>query len=259
VTCESHSRWIARAPTAKSESRAVRMFCFPFAGGGASIFRDWSQHLPAAVDVVPIQLPGRENRWGEDSYSEIGGLIRSLVDVLAPLSQSPYLLFGHSMGAIVSFELAREFRRRGLSGPVHLFVSSSRAPHLSDTAPQIHLLPDDEFVDAICRQMNGIPDEILQTPQLLSVLLPTLRADVKLCETYVYKRAEPLACPITAYGGVEDTKANPAQIRAWKEHTKTRFQCVLFPSGHFYFQNAQQRFFRVLSSEISRTLGLLST
>ncbi|HEX2093650.1 MAG TPA: thioesterase domain-containing protein, partial [Longimicrobiaceae bacterium] len=175
--------WVVRRPL--NPHTRLRLFCFPYAGGGASIFRTWSQSLPPEVDVCPVQLPGRESRLREPPFDRLLPLVRTLADVLAPYMDLPFALYGYSNGALMSFELARELRRRGMRGPVHLFVAACPAPHLPDKDPPIHALPDVELIREI-RRLNGTPEEILQNEELMTLLIPLLRADSAIHETYVY-------------------------------------------------------------------------
>ena len=241
-------------PLTGSSPVSLRLFCFPFAGAGASVFRGWSEALPRAVTVIPIALPGREHRFTEPTYSELPLLIRDLAPAIPPLLDLPFALFGHSMGAFVAFELARELRRTCGKRPAHLFVSGARAPHLPDREPPMRHLPDAEFA-ARLRRLNGTPAEVLDTPELLQVVLPTLRSDITLCETYVYRDEEPLDCPITAYGGEGDEKVPVEDLAAWRAHTAGQFRYMVLPGDHFFLLGARAELLRSLSDELSSLVG----
>jgi medium-chain acyl-[acyl-carrier-protein] hydrolase len=229
------------------------MFCFPFAGGGASIFREWKADLPAAVEVHPIQLPGRENRWSEAPFTSLSSLVDALINALEPLFNLPFVFFGHSMGALISFELAKLLRRRTDKAPVHLFISGARAPQIPDRDPPIHQLPDSEFVKELQR-LNGMPELVLQNSELMRLVLPTIRADITLCETHEYFPEEPLSCPITAYGGREDRKVQREHLAGWNAHTSAGFSVRAFPGDHFYLTSARKLLLRALSAELSGIL-----
>jgi medium-chain acyl-[acyl-carrier-protein] hydrolase len=229
------------------------MFCFPFAGGGASVFREWKADLPAAVDVHPIQLPGREGRWGEKPFTNLSLLVEALMNVLDPLLHQPFVFFGHSMGALISFEFARQLRRSRDKTPVHLFISGARAPQIPDNDPPIHQLPDSEFITEL-QQLNGIPEFALQNSELMRVLLPTIRADITLCETHEYYPDEPLGCPITAYGGQADRKVQHEHLAGWNVLTSAGFSVRAFPGDHFYLTSARKLLLRALSAELSGIL-----
>jgi medium-chain acyl-[acyl-carrier-protein] hydrolase len=254
VTPPSPDRWIVR-PRPSPRAR-LRLFCLPHAGGGASAFRAWADALPPEVDVCPVQLPGRENRVAEPAFDRAPPLVEALADALEPLLALPFALFGHSNGALVGFELARTLRMRGRPGPAHLFASGRRAPHLPSGRPPTHHLPDAEFL-ADLQELGGIPPQILEHRELLEVLLPTLRADVAIHETYEFGEQPPLACPITAYGGLADPKVSREQLQAWDRHTAASFVMRLFPGGHFYLQEERAAVLRTLSGDLHAVLASL--
>ncbi len=177
----THFKWTGANPLKSDSQRRLYMLCFPYAGAGASVFREWALDLPSSVDVRAIQIPGRENRWSETPFTSMSSLVKSLSAALDPLLDLPFVLFGHSMGALVSFEFARQLRRETNKTPVHLFISGARAPQIPDPDPPIHQLPDLAFIGELQR-LNGIPESVLQDGELMRLVLPTLRADLTLCE-----------------------------------------------------------------------------
>jgi medium-chain acyl-[acyl-carrier-protein] hydrolase len=213
----------------------LRLFCFPYAGGSASVFRDWINSFPQGIDVCPIQYPGREKRIFEASFTSMECLTEELANVLLPELDIPFAFFGHSLGALISFELARRLQRNGVS-PVHLFVSSYRAPIIAKRKAPMHLLPDAEFVERL-REYNGTPDAVLQNNELMKLLLPTLRADFALHETYVYSAGVPLTCPISAFGGLEDLEVKINDLELWRDQTIDSFRLQMFQGDHFYIHN----------------------
>ena len=235
-------------PKTGANSR-LRLFCFPYAGGGASLFSSWSDRVPPMVEVVPLQLPGRENHLAEEPFDRIQPLIEALVQVLGPHLDLPFALFGHSMGALVSFELARELRRRGGPSPVHLFVSGARAPHLPNPDPSIRDLPDTEFLAEIDRRY-GAAEQLPDNAELRQLIIPVLRADFALCEEYRYQGDDPLDCPISAFGGLNDRKATRDELAAWSAQTGGSFSLRVFPGGHFFIQSSREPFLRVLSQQL---------
>lgn len=243
--------WIAyRTP---NPAARLRLFCFPYAGGAASIYRSWSQSLPPEVDVVPVQLPGRERRMGERPFDRLLPLVRTLADVLAPYMDIPFAFYGYSNGALMSFELARELRRRGVPGPVHLFLAACPAAHLPDRDRPIHDLPDDEMI-ADLRRLGGTPEEVLQNAELMKLLLPLLRADSAIHETYVYTEEEPLDVPITATGADADPKANREETEAWRVHTTREFRVRIMSGDHFFIHGAQALVLRDLAQDLQGVL-----
>jgi medium-chain acyl-[acyl-carrier-protein] hydrolase len=200
----------------------VRMFCFPYAGGGETIFRNWADSLPTEVEVCAIQLPGRGRRLSETPYSNVTNLVEDAAKGLAPFLEKPFVFFGHSMGAIISFELARFLKKHRNLQPAWLFVSGRRAPHLPPTTPPIHDLPDTELMEEL-QKINGTAREVLENLELMQLMLPVLRVDFALCETYKHSDETPLDCPITALGGVDDREVSAASVKAWAAIHKENF------------------------------------
>ncbi len=245
TTAAALDPWISfRKPSPKTR---VRLFCFPYAGAGALIFRTWSDALPADVEVCPVQLPGRGTRLMERPFTRLSPLIEALAQGLAPLLDMPFAFFGHSLGTLVSFELARRIRKQYGVHPVRLFVSAGRAPQIPYRDPSIHTLPDKEFL-AELRRLNGTPSELLDHEELMEIMLPILRADFALYETYVYSTEPPLNCPISAFGGLQDHKVKDSDLEAWRAQTSVSFSLRMFPGDHFFLK--QPLLLRALSQEL---------
>ena len=231
----------------------LRLICLPAAGGGASRYRDWPAHLTDDVEVVSVQLPGRENRFDEPSIGSMEQLIDPLLDGLASYLFPSFALFGHSMGALISFELARRLGAAGQQ-PVHLFASGCRAPHLPSRSPNWHTLPDREFLAAI-EDLGGIPPELLAERQFLDAMLPMLRSDCTLAETYVFHPHAPLTCPVSAFGGLRDKEVFPEDVRAWSRHTRGPFRIHLLPGDHFFINSARVDLLRLVVAALGATPG----
>jgi Predicted thioesterase involved in non-ribosomal peptide biosynthesis len=239
--------WLAyRHPNLQAQ---IRLFCFPYAGGGASIFGNWFNFLPAQVEVCPIQLPGRENRINEPPIKRLSALVDELIEILLPLIDLPFAFFGHSMGALISFELTRLLRQSNLPLPSQLFISGFGAPHMPDPEPPIHHLPLQEFVAAI-RRHNGTPEEVWQHEELVRIVLPYLRADFEICETYVYQPDILLPIPITVYGGRQDPGIKPERLRAWSEQTTKNCIVHMFLGDHFFLYSCREQLMMTLSQEL---------
>lgn len=251
----STAAWIAQPKP--NASAAIRLFCIPHAGGGASMFYPWLSQLPSEVELCLIQLPGRENRLWEQPLTDLLSLVRVLLPLLHPYLGIPFALFGHSMGALIAFELARQLQQRG-AAPSHLFVAGREAPQLPNLASPLHSLPEAEFIQEICRRYNGIPETLLETPELMRLLLPTLRADVTIVETYRYSEGLPLICPITIFGGLEDLQINREVLSAWRQQTRQSFRLHMLPGDHFFLNNNRKPFLHVLHQELSHLLGQLT-
>lgn len=238
----------------RSEARpaaSLRLICFPYAGGGASIFSSWSGSLPSTVEVYSVRLPGHESRLNEQPLTELSRLVTLSVSQFIPFLGKPFAFFGHSMGALIAFELTRELRRRNCPTPVHFFASGARAPNLFSLGPPISQLPEAEFLQKL-RQFDGTQDKILEDSELIQLLLPTLRADFALCETYQYSAEEPLSCGITAFGGNQDHEVRISDLREWSKQTCANFQLRMFAGGHFFIRNAYSEVLKEVSREINR-------
>lgn len=239
-------RWIGfRQPQPNARAR---LFCFPHAGGAAQLFRTWQDDLPEEVEVCAIQPPGRWTRLREPPIARVIDLVDAAAPALRPLMDMPFLLFGHSLGAVVAFELARRLPRE--PSLVGLLVSSRRAPQLPIPYRPIHHLPDTEFVREMCQQYGGIPEEVLETPELLELLLPALRADMEAFETYSYSPAPPLECPIRCYGGLDDRVVSANDLEQWAEQTVVSCSVRMFPGGHFFINTVKDRFLATLWQDL---------
>ncbi len=218
----------------------LRLFCFPHAGGGAPTFHGWADGLPASVAVLPARQP-RRDRMAE--------LVEALGDAIHAYVDQPFAFFGHSMGAVVAFELARLLRRRGQPLPRVLLVSAARAPQFR----RGHVPPPEpgqsEFIDEL-RRLEGMPPQVLDDPALLRMILPGLRADAALYRNYIYAEELPLDCPIRAYGGTEDPNVRREHLEAWARQTTSTFGLRMFPGGHFFPQTTRDDFLAALAQDV---------
>lgn len=211
------------------------------------------------MEVRAIRYPGRETRLGETPYTDLPQLVETLATTLEPYLDMPFAFFGHSMGSMVSFEVARYMRRQGLPLPAHLFVSAWPAPQLRKIHPPMTHLADEAFVSAIQQRYGGIPAVILQEPDLLKLFLPSLRADLSMLEQYAYADEPPLPCSISAYGGRQDGTAHETELLEWQAQTTTQFSAQMFVGEHFYLQAQQDALLRVVSADLKRTLNQLAS
>lgn len=246
------SSWILRFdPKPQAD---LRLFCFPYAGVGASCYRAWPALLPPEFELCAVQLPGREGRLREPPFRSLSELADAAAAGLEPHLDRPYAFFGHSMGALVAFEVARRLRWVGRTGPRWLFASGRRGPRVPDRDPPIAHLPDAEFVAAIRRRYDGIPDQVLEHRELLELLLPGLRVDIAALETYVYRPGEPLDCPLTVFGGVADATTRE-DLDAWRAETRGAFELEMLPGGHFFVQDARPQ---VVERVVATLRGVLA-
>ena len=234
---------------------AARLFCFPYAGGGGGAFREWAEALAPALEVWAVQLPGRPPRMHEPTWTRMDSMARAVAAALRSYSDKPFALYGHSMGAKLGFEVARQLRRERARQPAHLAVSGCPAAHLPITEPPVHTLPDAEFLDKL-RKLNGTPREVLEHPELMKLFAPMLRADFEAIHTYVHTPEPPLDLPISAYGGLEDDEASREELEAWREHTSAGFILRMLPGDHFFLHSNQHLFLHTLARNLLRTPGL---
>lgn len=240
------------------EAAAVRLFCLPFSGGGAQSFSGWAERLPPGIELCAIQLPGRETRMREVAFSDVHALLDAMTPALEQWLDKPMVLFGHSMGALIAYELARRLQQEYARPPRCLIVSGRVAPHCSLPQSPLSKLPQSEFI-ARLRQLNGTPEELLNNTELMELITPTLRADFALHEDYSHRVGTRLQCDILAFGGLNDPQAGRAAIDAWHEVTDGHFQLRMVPGDHFFIQTAQALFLRILSMELYAALRLLLT
>ncbi|OUS31229.1 hypothetical protein A9Q99_04320 [Gammaproteobacteria bacterium 45_16_T64] len=232
----------------------LRLFCFSYAGGNASAYRDWYQQLPDDVEVCSVQLPGRGSRFKENAYTNLDALLGALESAIAPYLNASYAFFGHSMGAQVAYELARKLRDKGLNEPEYLFVSGRRAPQLPAKRKPIHGLPEDQFLEEI-RRLNGTPAEALDNPELMALVSPILRADCQVIETWDYEPSEPLAIPVLALGGAKDDNVAIDELEDWAKVTNKHFGLQLFSGDHFYLHSATDSLLNCLANTLEKAVG----
>ncbi|WP_239308886.1 MULTISPECIES: thioesterase II family protein [unclassified Frankia] len=222
-------------PPPTLDADAIQLFCLPHAGAGASIYREWPVLLAPGIEAIPVQFPGRENRHGEPALHSATELVADLSGPLATRAGREFALFGHSMGALLSYELAHELSALG-KPPRHLFVSGLGAPHLPPAGPQLHDLPDSELL-AVIADLEGTSPEVLAQPELVQLLLPLFRADLEVWETYIPHRSS-LQVPVTAMGGRHDPGVSLDRLSAWGSLTSADFHLTVFDGGHFYHHAA---------------------
>jgi len=232
----------------------LRLFCFSYAGGNASTYRDWHRLLPADVEVCSVQLPGRGSRFKERAHTTLNSLLDALQTAIQPYVGVPYAFFGHSMGAQVAFELARRLRDSGARQPACLIVSGRRGPQRPPRNKPIHTLPESQFRDEI-RRLNGTPEEALNNPELMDLVSPILRADCQVVETWEYRPSEPIDVPVLALGGVKDKQVSLDDLEDWRSVTKGPFSLELFSGDHFFINQVTESLLNTVSQALNCVLG----
>jgi medium-chain acyl-[acyl-carrier-protein] hydrolase len=250
MSASLRNRWFRRYPVTQSPS--ARLIGFHHAGGSASLFRPWSASLPPWIEVIGVQLPGREDRAGEVPFSSVIEVVEELEWQITTLFDLPVYFFGHSMGALIAFELTRALRRSARCLPAHLFVSGRCAAHLSDPLPGLSRLPEREFVEAVQR-FGGTPSEVFAHRELMALVIPLLRADFGLYESYRYRDERPLDIPITAFAGMDDHAAPAASAEPWSAHTTEAFRSYLLPGGHFFVNSARPSLLAAIAGTVQRS------
>lgn len=244
------NRWIA-GQVGKVDAN-VRLFCFGHAGSGGAFFYPWkTPHLPE-IEVCPVVLPGREMRLGEEPYTRVEQVIEPLFSALLPLTGKPFALFGHSVGAVIAYELARRFTSSYVPAPLCLFVSGRRAPRLPARRQPFFGLPDHEFLATVSR-MNGMRSELLEYPEVLQLFLPSLRADFEINDTYAFLPGPRLSCPVFAFVGDRDGEVYPTEMSDWAEVTSNQFMLRVFPGDHFYHKDAPPALLSAIRQSIHQT------
>jgi medium-chain acyl-[acyl-carrier-protein] hydrolase len=243
------STWLLRKPI---PSPSMRLFCFPYAGGGASTYRPWQDGLPAGIEVCGVQLPGRESRFGETPATTLAELLPALADALREWLDRPFAFFGHSMGALIAFELARRLQTSGGPMPAILFASAYPAPHLPNDSSRLVRLPDQELIEEL-RAMGGMPQELLDKRELLELVLPVIRADLWICESHAYRRGPKLALPIEVFGGLDDRAVTHGELTPWSVHTESQFRIRMLPGNHFFVHTARPLLLRHVAEALAHS------
>jgi surfactin synthase thioesterase subunit len=220
---------------------AVRLLCFPWAGGTAAAYRPLSAGLPPSVELCAVEYPGRAAREAEAPLESVAALAEGCAEEAGALLDRPFVVLGYSLGALVAFEWLRALQAAGGPAPRHLVVCARRAPHLGGRHPPLHHHPDAALAEAVSRRFAAIPDLLLQEPELLARFLAPLRADLRAVETYAYAPGPPLHAPLTALGGTRDDDVGDGELRAWSRHTDGAFHAESLEAGHFFLDAPRLR------------------
>jgi medium-chain acyl-[acyl-carrier-protein] hydrolase len=249
--CKNHAQKICRQIDLMPH-RTIKLFCLPYAGGSASIYRNWQSQVPSWLQICPIELPGRGGRSVEALPRSIPEVAHEIASKLQPYRRVPFALFGHSMGAAIAYEAARNLEIAGINTLCSLIVSGARAPFLDHKKPGISNLSDPEFVEHL-RGLNGTPAEVLANAELMAVVLPVLRSDFANCERYRPENIQPLRVPITALAGDEDLDVPIADVESWGTLTIGGFRAITFQGDHFFINSSRSAVIAAVSDTLLNT------
>lgn len=220
-------------------SAKIRLFCFPYAGGGPATFSGWERSLPKNIELVAIQPPGRGSHLLDSCIDDMTQMVTQLIRMISPLLDKPYVFFGHSLGSKIAFELLRHLKAHNYPLPKHFIASGSKGPKEQSEKRAIYALSDNQFI-AELERLNGTPKEILQNRELMEILLPMLKADFKIAHTYQCNRDEKFNCDVTVFGGTQDKDVSNEDLAAWCELFSQNSEIHRFEGGHFFVDSLQE-------------------
>lgn len=235
---------------------ALRLFCFPYAGGSAQVFADWHEYLPDDVEVIAMQYPGRGSRFVEPLIGRCEDMVAAIIPEMLPALNKPFVFFGHSNGGLLSFELARALQRRGITTQKHHFLSAKRAIHLPHRKAPMHKLPHDEFIEEL-KVLGGTPPEILAQTELMELFLPILRSDFSLSETFTYQGEDKLKCTATVLYGEKDLDIPEEDVLKWQELIETTIDPHKFTGNHFFINGEKQQVLDLMTLKLKQVIASL--
>jgi medium-chain acyl-[acyl-carrier-protein] hydrolase len=252
-----HAMTVDRWVPFRNEGAVVRcrLFCFPHAAGNATFYLPLRRLMPPEVDLCPVELPGRAARLDEPPFTSMSALMQRLHHALQPLMRVPFGFFGHSVGACMAYEAARQLRSVDGRTALHLFVSGRGSQNCASADPPLARRPSDHDLLAILDRFGGTPTAIMQRPELITVLLLALRADLALVEGYAVDPRDRITCPITAFGGADDV-SHCGSLRSWRDLTRGKFRTCIFPGGHFYFSPEAEALAKEIIQDLHASVGM---
>jgi len=228
------------------------LFCLPYAGGSESIYYNWQKHLDPSIKVEALALKGRGKRYSEDFYETFDEAVDDLfLNIKDKIAHGEYAIFGHSLGSLLAYELYYKICSENLMKPKHLFFSGNTAPSVKGGEKELHCLPDDEFMQEIIN-LGGTPEELLESKELLQLVLPILRSDIKVNEGYVYQeRKTKIACDMTVFSGKDD-EIKLEELLAWKSHGDQGFKMHMMEGDHFFINNNVENITKMITFELNK-------
>lgn len=230
----------------KNPQADVRLFCFHHSGGAASFYFPWVESLSSNIELLAIQLPGRENRFSEPLMNDLKDILNSLTEAFHVYKDKPFFTFGHSLGALIAFEFALSIRNHYAVSPCHMIISSTKAPHLPFRMKPLSNL-DHNTLKKELEIYNGIDERIRQNDELLNLFLPIIKSDFSIYESHHYAKSEPFSCDILAISGGDDKTVTTEEILAWSDYTMGKFKHLSFPGGHFYLKEHQKQIIEIIN------------
>jgi len=228
----------------------VRLYCFSYAGGSATTFKSWQEHVDPAIEINAVQLPGRGARFRERPATSTQEVVTTLTEVIQAQDPLPFALFGHSLGALLAFELTHYCQQNHLPMPVHLFVSGCAAPRYRDPPSGFQNMADERFIEVL-KAYKGTPREVLEHEELMQVLLPMLRADFTMADNYIHTARQRLDIPMTVFAGTEDDRVSAKQIHGWRDEAGTTFATHWYAGDHFFINNERDRILGCVSEALT--------
>jgi len=230
----------------KNPDATIRLFCFHHSGGGASAYYPWADYLLPKIEMIAIQLPGRESRFTEPLNNNLRDITAKLSDGFAIYKDKPFFVFGHSLGALISFEFIKSIHQLYSLSPRHMIVSATKAPHLPFRMKHLSQL-DDKALKEELKNYNGIDERILNNDELLDLFLPIIKNDFSIYEHYNFLESMSIPCDILAISGDQDQTVSPKEILAWAQYTEGKFEHISFPGKHFFIKDHQKKILEMIN------------
>jgi medium-chain acyl-[acyl-carrier-protein] hydrolase len=229
----------------------IKLYCLPYAGGSAAIYTKWGKYLDSSIELCPIELAGRADRFKEPYYNSMSEAVDDIANLIGNgLEENEYALFGHSMGSMIAYELIYRFRAKNLKSPIHVFFSGRYPPSIKKEKRNVHLLSETEFKQEVT-EFGGLPENLFRFKGLLKIALETLRADFKMIETYECDHpVEKFDFDFSVLAGREDVLAVPSDMKEWKKYASKQCTFYYFDGGHFYLHDHTEKIAQIINNTL---------